>query len=255
MHLCFIDESGTPAKPTAEKPRFFVIAGLVIPEDKWTAVAARLHGLKTRFQYRGELKWRYFAPQNDDAANPMASWSADQRNNLRNHAFSVIGSDRSVRIIAGVCEARAAYEIDLVKTQGDIYFGTYKVVTERFQYLLQDISRTSGRNTYGIVVADHRGRGDDEIMRRQHQRLIEENRAFTSTYLNFIEGLFLTPSHLSVGVQLADLVAGAIWRRFEANDPYWFDKIRPSLRTASDGRIDGFGIARFPKRGWTGPII
>lgn len=60
---------------------------------------------------------------------------------------------------------------------------------------------------------------------------------------------------MSVGVQLADMVSGAIWRRFEADDPYWFGKISKSIRKCPrTGAIDGFGIARFPKRGWTGPV-
>jgi hypothetical protein len=92
-------------------------------------------------------------------------------------------------------------------------------------------------------------------MRTQHQRLVEETHEYTSNYKNLIEGLFLTPSHLSVGIQMVDMVAGAIWRRFEANDSYWFDVIKPSLRTSAGGVLDGFGICRFPKRGWTGPIV
>jgi hypothetical protein len=92
-------------------------------------------------------------------------------------------------------------------------------------------------------------------MRDQHQRLVGETREYTSNYMNLIEGLFLTPSHLSVGIQMADMVAGAIGRRFESNDPFWFDAIKPSFRTRADGTIDGFGIARFPKHGWTGPIV
>jgi hypothetical protein len=62
MHLCFIDESGTPRKPKGKWPKFFVMAGLIVPEERWHVVAARLHGLKTRLRYRGELKWRFFAP-------------------------------------------------------------------------------------------------------------------------------------------------------------------------------------------------
>src|SRR5690606_4571137 len=100
-----------------------------------------------------------------------------------------------------------------VNTQDDIYFKTYKVVTERFQYFLQDVSRTSGRTTLGIIVADHRGKGDDQKMRQQHQRLVGTTNPYSSNYLNLIEGLFLAPSHMSVGIQFADMVAGAIWRR------------------------------------------
>lgn len=254
MHLCFVDESGTPAKPGSDRPKFFVIAGVVIPEDRWHLAHRRLQGLKIRSRYRGELKWRFFAPGNDDAGNPMKGWTTEARNELREAAFNIISQDRSIRIIAGVCQASAAYALPRFKTQDDLYFGTYKVVSERFQYLLQDISRIGGSKTHGIIVADHRGKGDDESMRVRHQRLVEEEQEYTSTYMNLVEGLFFAPSHMSVGIQLADMVAGAIGRRFESNDSTWFAKIAGSFRTSAEGKIDGFGIARFPKKGWTGPV-
>lgn len=256
MHLCFVDESGTPAKPGREKPRFFVIAGVVIPEDRWHLAARRLHGLKTRYAYRGELKWRFFAPDNQDDTNPMKGWSKDQRNAFREEAFKIVTDDKSVTIIACVCQAVAAYALANVTTQNDVYFGTYKVVTERFQYFLQDITRVVGSRVHGIIVADHRGKGDDDSMRVRHQRLVEDDKQFTSTYANLIEGLFFAPSHMSVGVQLADMVAGAIWRCVEAEDTFWFDKISGSVRKCpKTGKIDGFGIARYPKGGWTGPML
>jgi len=254
MHLCFVDESGTPAKPNAERPRFFVIAGLIVPEERWHRVSNQLHGLKVRWSYRGELKWRFFAPSNDDSDNPMVGWDQDRKNAFRADAFKIITSDKSLQIVAGVCDAPLAYQLPDVAWQSDIYFGTYKVVTERFQYYLQDLRQSSGTTFRGIIVADHRGRDDDKNFRLQHQRLVFQDGPNTSTYANLVEGLFLAPSHMSVGLQLADLVAGAIWRRFDAGDPRWFDVIRTSFRTDRDGKIDGFGIARFPKRGWTGPI-
>jgi hypothetical protein len=254
MLLCFVDESGTPAKPGADRPRYFVIAGLIVPEERWHKVSAQLHGLKTRWAYRGELKWRYFSPSNTDDDNPMVGWDQDRKNALRADAFRIITGDKSIKIVAGVCDAALAYELPDVADQSDIYFGTYKVVTERFQYYLQDLKRESGTTFRGIIVADHRGRDDDKTFRLQHQRLVFHDGPNTSNYSLLVEGLFLAPSHMSVGVQLADLVAGAIWRRFDADDRRWFDVIKENLRTSSAGAIDGYGIARFPRRGWTGPV-
>lgn len=254
MHLCFVDESGTPAKPGKEKPRFFVMAGLVVPEDRWHQAAKKLQGLKTRRKYHGELKWRFFAPGNKDKQNPMVDWSMDQRDQFRDEAFEIVTSDKSIRIVAAVCEARAAYKLGNVSTQDDLYFRTYKVITERFQYLLQDITRVGGSKVHGIVVADHRGREDDERIRIQHQRLVEDDKEYTSSYFHLVEGLFLAPSHLSVGIQLADIVAGALWRRFEADDDFWYKRITSAFRTGPDGKVDGYGIARLPKKGWTGPV-
>ncbi|MHB1220303.1 MAG: DUF3800 domain-containing protein [Alphaproteobacteria bacterium] len=105
----------------------------------------------------------------------------------------------------------AAYEMDSINTQEDLYHGTYKPITERFQYYLQDESRLVGTKQFGIVVADHRGNQDDKRLRGHHQKLLHSTGGFTSEYKNLIEGLFLEPSNLSMGVQLADLVAGAVW--------------------------------------------
>jgi len=255
MHLCFVDESGTPAKPRKGRPRFFVFGGLIIPEEQWQGIRLKLIGLKRQMKYRGEVKWRYFAPNNKDKSNPMLGWSQNSREDFRKSVFGIITGNRSLRIIAGVCDAPLAYGLGNINQQEDIYFRTYKVVTERFQYLLQDISRSSGRETSGIIIADHRNGSQDSKMREQHERLVRDSRIYTSTYSNFIESIFFSPSHMSVGIQLADMVAGAIWRFHEHGDRTWLDLIKPAFRTDKRGTIDGFGLARFPKAGWTGPII
>lgn len=255
MHLLFVDESGTPPKPGRQALEYFVIAGLVIPEDRWPGLRDKLVGLKRREKYRGEVKWRYFAPNNQDGANPMKEWEQARKNEFRDSIFSIITDSKSCRIVACSCEAPTVYGLGNVNDQMDLYFRTYKPVTERFQYLLQDITRTSGRDTLGIIVADHRGKGDDDSMRVRHERLVTETDRYTSTYANFVESLFFSPSHMSVGVQLADMVAGAIWRAQAHQDMTWFDRLRPSFRKSPRDQIDGFGLARLPKAGWQGPVL
>jgi hypothetical protein len=255
MYLLFVDESGTPPKPIGTTLAYFVIAGLVVPEDRWVGLNDKLSGLKRASGYHGEVKWRFFAPNNSDPDNPMADWDQSKRNAFRDRVFSIITDIKSCKIIACSSEAPTAYGLGPVNSQSDLYFRTYKPVTERFQYLLQDITRTSGRDSFGLIVADHRGRGDDDRMRQQHERLVREAGQHTSNYANFIEGLFFSPSHMSVGIQLVDMIAGAIWRAQTHNDRTWYDKIRSSFRSSPTGQIDGFGIARFPKAGWKGVVL
>lgn len=255
MYLLFVDESGTPPKPAQDSVAYFVMAGLVIPEDRWMSMHEKLSGLKRATGYHGEVKWRYFAPKNDDVENPMAGWNQVKRNSFRDRVFAIITETKSSRIIACVSESPTAYGLGNVNSQDDLYFRTYKPVTERFQYLLQDITRASGRDSFGLIVADHRGRGDDDRMRHQHERLVRETGQYSSNYENLVEGLFFAPSHLSVGIQLVDMVAGAIWRAQTHNDRTWFDKLRPSFRASPTGQIDGWGIVRFPKAGWIGEVL
>ena len=105
----------------------------------------------------------------------------------------------------------------------------------------------------GIIVADHRGAKDDERFRGAHERLLYEHTVWTSKYGNMVESLFFQPSDLSVGVQLADMVAGAVWRKYEkaANERWYKAPLNlPCGRLKGHGSVDGYGIIKFPKRTW-----
>jgi hypothetical protein len=250
MHFLFMDESGTPPKPGVEQPRYFVVAGIIVPEGVWHTLRDGLMGLKIRHRVRGELKWRYFAPNNDDARNPMRSLPQPARDQIRDDVYRLICGIRSIKTVACVVSNAAAYDMHSVNGQQDIYHLGYKGITERFQYYLQDLSREIGRKQLGVVVADHRGSNDDKLLRQVHQKLLYSTGEFISDYKNLVEGLFLEPSHLSVGIQLADLAAGAVWRKFERDDDTWFGKLLPSFRVSRNGDLDGYGLVKSSKSGW-----
>jgi hypothetical protein len=250
MHMLFLDESGTPPKPDSEYPRCFVVGGLIIPEAAWHTIRDGLQGLKIRHKLRGEIKWRYFSPSNDDAKNPMRALDTVERNIIRGAIYKLIAAHKSVTTLASVVSSKAAYKMHSISCQDDIYALAYKGVTERFQYHLQGVSRALGRKEYGIIVCDQRSTKDDHTLRAEHQKLIHSTGQSISKYDNIIEGVFLSPSHLSVGIQLADMVAGAIWRRFERDDSTWYSAVEPTLRSSSDGVVDGYGIIKMPKAGW-----
>jgi hypothetical protein len=48
--------------------------------------------------------------------------------------------------VASVCDSEAAYKLPAIEGQHDIYFGTYKVITERFQYFLTHRIREAMRD-------------------------------------------------------------------------------------------------------------
>jgi hypothetical protein len=143
-----------------------------------------------------------------------------------------------------------AYSLPYIKTADDLYWYSYKQLTERFQYYLQDLERTVGQRVNGIVVCDHRAPKDDARLRELHHQLLAGVKATASHYGNLIEGLFIAPSHLSVGVQFADMIAGAVFRQFKANDQRFYAQIEPSFRRSPNGKVEGYGLVKFPKSGW-----
>ncbi|MDM0115714.1 DUF3800 domain-containing protein [Variovorax sp. J22R133] len=251
MQLLFIDESGTPPQPKdADQLGYFVLGGVVVPEEVWVKLAADLNRIKAAYQVHGEIKWRYFAPAKGGKANPLAHLSADEKEALRCALYKALTAYKTITIISVVAHAPTCYQKDHINRPEDIYQFAYKQLTERFQYFLQDLSRRSDQSVHGIVVCDHRGPKDDDSLRNLHATLMSSPTANISEYHNVIEGLFIAPSHLSVGIQFADIVAGAIFRKFKAGDDRFYRQVAGSLRTSPTGSVLGYGVVKLPRDGW-----
>lgn len=251
MQLLFIDESGTAPNPkNAEEVGFFVLGGVVIPEEVWVKLAADLKRIKTTYKIDGEIKWRYFAGDKGKRTTPLSHLPADQKEALRTDLYKALTAYKAVKIISVVANAPACYTKGYIKCADDIYWLAYKQLTERFQYMLQDLSRMIGHSVHGIVVCDNRGAQDDEQLRNLHATLMSSSVDNVSKYQNVIEGLFIAPSHLSVGIQFADLVAGAIFRKFKAGDDRFYNQVSQAIRTSSSGQVFGYGIVKFPSGSW-----
>ena len=247
MHLFFLDESGSIVPENKKHTDCFVIGGVIIPEIHWHEIYKKLRDIKKQYNITSEIKWRYFSPDNKDENNGMKHLSFEQKNEVRTKLYNIITSYKSVKIISVVTNIEEAYKLPYIKNSNDLYWYSYKQVVERFQYYLQDLSRDSGVEFNGLVIIDNRLSCDDDRLRTLHHKLMLVNREHYSNFNNLIEGLFIAPSHLSVGVQFADLVSGAVFRKFEKDDDKYYNQIKNSIRNR-DGNINGYGIVEFPKQ-------
>ncbi len=250
MQILFIDESGTPP-PVAntESSPFFILGGVIIPEDSWHKIKKELDSIKKKFSINGEIKWRYFAPQNQHTKNnSLSHLTPEEKEKVRSNLFSVLVKYKSIRTICVITDTAKAYSLSYIKSPDDLYWYSYKQMTERFQYYLQDISSISGHITNGIIVCDHRGPNDDKRLQELHSKLLLGDHCVYSNYNRLIEGLFIAPSHLSVGIQFADLIAGAVLRYIKSNDFRFFNQMQSTLRTSKDGKVEGYGLVNFPKK-------
>ncbi len=247
MHLFFIDESGTIVPENKKHSKYFVIGGVIIPEIHWHDIYKKLKELKKQYKITSEIKWRYFAPNNNDEDNGMKHLSFEKKNEVRTKLYNIITSYKSVKIISTVTNIEEAYKLPYVNTKDDLYWYSYKQAVERFQYCLQDLERESGAEFNGLVIIDNRLSCDDNRLRTLHYRLLLGEKENYSNFKNLVEGLFIAPSHLSVGIQFADMVAGAIFRMAEKNDDQYYLQIKNSIRN-KDGKILGYGIVNMPPK-------
>lgn len=248
MQILFIDESGTPPPiDRIETSPLFVLGGAIIPDDFWHRVKADLEVAKREFAVTGEIKWRFFSPDNRKV-HSISHLDAAQKEALRSRLFGILAKYKSIKTMSVIVDSAAAYALPYINNPDDLYWFAYKTMTERFQYYLQDISRIAGHRINGIIVCDHRAPNDDRRLQELHAKLLQGQHDAHSNYANLVEGVFIAPSHLSVGIQFADMVGGAVLRRFKANDSRFFDQIADTFRKSEQGRIEGFGLISFPKK-------
>lgn len=170
----------------------------------------------------------------------MLGKSAEDRKAL-SLSFAHMISKSPLTIIACVTDIGAAFEYASVKNQQELYHFAYKPLSERFQYFLQD------QKSLGVTIADHRGRDDDRLFRAHHDNLTTGSGKTFSGYGRFVEGLFLQDSCHSIGIQLADFVAGAIHRAYSTTDGEIARILKPRIRRKPDGTIQGHGIVHHPR--------
>ena len=88
---------------------------------------------------------------------------------------------------------------EFFRTDEDTYATGLMFLAERFQLLLE------AADDVGMIVVDSRFREDDARLRRFFADLTKDGSPY-SRLDRIVEGLFLGPSHYSIGLQCADLV-------------------------------------------------
>ena len=248
MQILFLDESGTaPSKAKTKDHPFFVLGGLVVPESDWKSLQVKLQKLKGEYQITGEVKWRYFFPHpHSGKTTPLSHLDISQINELRLKLFAIVASYDSFKVLATVVDTTAYYCEHSDKDAEDMYHDAFEIVCERFQYYLQDIQRSAGEPIYGMVVIDERNNPQNKELDEFHYELLNNSDAKRADFNNLVEGLFIAASHHSVGVQFADLVAGAIYRKVCKNDSVFYDLVSKNIRCKPSGDVNGYGIMSLP---------
>lgn len=251
MHMLFVDESGSaPEADKAQENPVFVLGGLALREDVWVDMARSLAALKRHHGIEGEIKWRHFAPDKGSRSAPsaMAHLGAPGKEGVRSELYRIIRRQACSRVLCVVADTVQAYASGQVRTASDLYWSCYELLTDRFLHFLDTEGELHRTRQHGIVVCDHRGAKDDALLRELHHRLFRHRWDTVDRVAALVEGLFIAPSHLSVGIQFADLVAGAVYRCYRHDDHRFMLQVQECLHRSSRGCVEGYGIVRFPAR-------
>lgn len=226
MHLLCVDDSGTISPPHKITQDYFVLAGPVIPEEEWHNLKNVFFKIRETFNVQGEIKWRFFGqrPGREDEKNTLSHLNTIERDKLRETLLEALVTIKSIKIITVILHQPTVYQSMEIQTPEQAHAYVYRSLLSLFQLHLQDLSIAKGSTTYGMIISDHRNPAQDTALRNLHMELLKSDTPLP--YPNLIEGLFLSPSHHSVGIQFADLIAGAVFRHYQHGDSKYYNILR-----------------------------
>ncbi len=215
MHLLYVDESGSVADASQ---RYFILAGVCVFDRTTHWVEQKLNEIATRFDatiphelelhgspmHGGNKRWRQF-PQ----AERRAALVDALREGIANQSPS------SVRLFGVVIEKASAHGDDAVKL-------AFEQLASRFDRFLWR-KHKNGETERGLMLFD------ESSTEQRIQRLAREFKYDGHRFgklRNFAEVSVFLDSRASRLIQLADLVAYAMFRSFEHDDHTYFDVIR-----------------------------
>jgi len=228
VHLLFVDESGR-----LDHGGRFALGGVAVREHDWHDLRDLWQQTLSAFRWPLDRELKWHGIRQGEVPPPLADAIYDTLARAPIVAYVVV---------LDLDRGRAEFP-DLFRDAETAYSTALMFLAERFQRMLQH------DDDLGLIVIDSRFREDDARLRRFFSELTEAGTPYVK-FSRIVEGLFLGPSHFSIGLQCADLVvaATAAAERGVGQGRGYFKKLLPRFASHSvTGEIEGAGLKRFPE--------
>lgn len=226
MYLLYADESGSVGDP---KQQFFVLAGFCVYERQSYWIAKELDNIAARFNPADPTSVELHG-------NPMHSGKgifrrfpkADRVTALEDALKVFLDSHPSNRLFASVVRKVKVSPVDPVEF-------AFEQLASRFDHYLTRLHK-AGDSQRGIILFDK------STYETTLQSLATDFRTIGHKWgilRNFSEVPLFLDSRASRLIQLADLIAYAIFRNYESNDSHYFSIIKNRF-DSEGGIVHGF---------------
>jgi hypothetical protein len=234
VHLLYLDESGKSGATDFTQP-WYVLGGLIIPEEKWKAVEGDLNSA---------IDEVVPSPRPDDWELHMSLIAH------RKKYFSQMSPEDRFALVDAVFDVMDWHDLKLIfvaidkEKHQDKYAHPDPVELVAYMFMLERFNYCVGRQgAIGLVVADEQ-KEVELSTRKAHSRYRKDGTGM-SQIDHVIETPFFTPSHWSRPLQMIDVAAYYVARhlRGATTASYW-----SRLERRLDGypRYDGKGLKTFP---------
>lgn len=228
MHILYVDESGAVDNPNEQ---FFVLAGVSVFERGIYHLIEALDQTVTSFGLGNAAEIElHGSPMYQGSHAPWRSIQRAQREVMLRAALSKLIRNSSVRLFGIVVDKAAVSPRDPVQM-------AFEEICNRFNlYLMRRNNRSRPEESQrGLVVMDDT-RHEQPLQALARQFRIDGTR--WGQLRNLAEVPLFVDSRASRLVQVADLVAYSMWRKYEHRDGRFFDELVP-LFDSEGGVIHG----------------
>lgn len=214
MYSLYLDDSGSVGNLAED---FFVLGGVIIPEEKHYWVNKRLDDLAQQINGADPFSVEFHACEIFSGRREI--WTSIQNKQDR---INIIKQVLEIPRREGLTTIACAVEKKHYQGE-DIISMAFEDVISRFQSFLNQQHRETRENTRGIIIFD------ESAFESDIQKLARTFRSDGTKYRK-ISGVQEVPlfvdSRASRAIQLADHVAYSVFRRYNANDLTYFNLIQ-----------------------------
>lgn len=244
MYIVYIDESGQPGGWDNEKKclnkdssKFFTLGGFMINGDSILEIETKLKDIKIKYGINSstELKW--------SSSYSKLGLTFEQYKSMKSDVIKMLSGYKS-SVIGIVMDKESCYKNKDIRNHNDLYAFALNLLMER---VCMEITDRHGRDCMipALMFTDSRKNDNNNKLDKELQVAYLRARSMGTYYIqfpNFCEGLVFLDSEYSAGIQCADFCAGAIHKKFEANDNTFFDLLLPAIRCNKSKNVYGYGL-------------
>lgn len=214
MYLLYVDESGSVRNPTE---RHFVLAGVAVFERQIYHLISHADRLVAQWGLGSvhdvELHASVMA---NGSRSPWKGIVRNKRLEAIRDALDLLGSSHaSVKAFAIVVDKQVVSPDDPVER-------AFEEICNRFNLMLSRLWRRQNERHRGLIVMDNSNY--EGTLQGLARRFRDEGTRW-GNLRNLAEVPLFVDSSASRLIQIADLLAWAVWRRYEHGDTRFFDRI------------------------------
>jgi len=250
-YIIYLDES------YEKSSEYVIMVGFIAPLEKWKILNDEINQLKIKYFKDPYYNLKKIRRNKYDKEKIWDSLTQQQKDEFNNEFYEIITKE-DYTIIASVIDKEKMEN----KTKELIFHLNYSFIIQRYEYFLSE------HNSYGLAIMDeadasvevrdllhsHEGflKEGVSVKREDIQFKLGTNEIYLKDYkkrqLNHIcENLTFQDDEDNNMLQITDMIAAAMFAKFNRSSDVWYNKIEKIIRHNSDGKIEGWGLKVFPK--------